>query len=102
MNTTSNRPPFHHKRHLYILRRLAIAANLVCLSTYILLRIIFYDLPFVFGEELVILLKIIGWATGTAVALSFLIFAVDGIAYLIRYRKQIKFSHEHAGTRAVG
>ena len=66
-------------------------ANIICLSTYVFLRIIFYDLPFIMQEELLIALKIIGWSTGGAVAFSFIIFAVDGLVYLIRNRKRLGF-----------
>ncbi|MEO6254958.1 MAG: hypothetical protein ABIO79_16725 [Ferruginibacter sp.] len=91
MNTLHIRPRFHHKIHLLILRRLVIFANIFGLSTYIFLRMIFYDLPFVLQEELVLLLNVAGWATGIAVAISFIIFAVDGLIYMIRQRKQFKF-----------
>ena len=88
MNRISNRPVFHHKLHLYILRRLVIIANILCLSIYIFLRIIFYDLPFVPKEELLIAVNIMGWATATAVAISFVLFAGHALTYLIRNRKQ--------------
>jgi len=66
-------------------------ANIICLSTWVFLRIIFYDLPFVMQEELLIALKIIGWSTGIAIGFSFIIFAVDGLVYLIRNRKLFGF-----------
>lgn len=88
MNRISNRPVFHHKLHLYILRRLVIIANILGLSIYVFLRIIFYDLPFVLQEELLIAVNIMGWATVTAVAISFVLFAGHGLTYLVRNRKQ--------------
>ena len=91
MNTINNRPRFHHRLHLYILRRLVILANILGLSTYTFLHIIFYDLPFVVQDELLVILNVAGWSTATAVAVSFIIFAVDGLAYFIRYRKQFRF-----------
>jgi len=90
MNRNNNTARFHHKLHLCILKRLVIVANALGLSTYIFLRIIFYDLPFVLGEELMVVLNILAWSTGIAVAVSFIIFAVDGINYFMRHRKQIK------------
>ncbi|MEO7307773.1 MAG: hypothetical protein ABIR78_14660 [Ferruginibacter sp.] len=91
MNTVHNRPRFHHRIHLLILRKLVILANIFCLSTYLFLRIIFYDLPFEFKDELYAILNIAGWATGIAVAISFILFAVDGLIYFIRHRKQMRF-----------
>ncbi len=91
MNRQHHAPRFHHRLHLLILRRLVILANIICLSCYVFLRMIFYDLPFVMQEELLIALKIVGWSTGGAVAFSFIIFAVDGLAYLLRNRKQFGF-----------
>lgn len=90
MNRTINPSGFHHRLHLYILKRLLILANIIGLSAYILLRIIFYDLPFVMEEELLIALKIMGYATGTAVAISFILFAGDGLRYLLRHRKPLR------------
>jgi hypothetical protein len=92
MNKIHNRPVFHHRLHLYILRRLVILANMLGLAVYIFLRIIFYDLPFVLEEELFITLNILGWATGIAVAISFILFVGHAFAYLIRYRKQLGFT----------
>ncbi|HEX2683824.1 MAG TPA: hypothetical protein VHL77_07820 [Ferruginibacter sp.] len=91
MNRILNAPPFHHRSHLNILKTLVITANVICLSTYLFLHIIFYDLEFSLGEELLIALKIVGWATATAVGLSFIIFATDALRYFIRHRKQFKF-----------
>jgi uncharacterized membrane protein len=91
MNRIINAPPFHHRSHLNILKTLLIWANLVCLSIYAFLHIIFYDLEFSLGEELLIALKIAGWATVGAVGLSFIIFSVDALRYFIRHRKQFKF-----------
>ena len=91
MNRELNPPRFHHRLHLYILRRLVILANIIGLSTYLFLRIIFYDLPFVLQEELLITLKIIGWSTVTAVAISFALFAGHGLTHFIRHRRQFGF-----------
>ena len=81
---------FRHKLHLLILRKVVLYANAIGLITWLFLRIIFYDLPFVFGEELLILGKIILWSTGIAVGASFIIFAVDGIRYLVKNRKRFR------------
>lgn len=91
MNRKNNTVRFHHRLHLCILKRLIIVANILGLSTWLFLRIIFYDLPFVLLEELLIVLNIVAWSTGIAAAISFLIFAVDGLNYFIRHRKQVKF-----------
>ncbi len=91
MERILNRPVFHHRLHLYILRRLVICANILSLSLYLFLRIIFYDLPFVLQEELLIALNIVGWATATAVALSFMLFVGHACTYLIRNRKQFQY-----------
>lgn len=90
MNTILTRPRFHHRLHLLILRRLVILANILALSTYAFLRIIFYDLPFVLQEELLVVLNVLAWATGTAVVIGFVLFAVDLLAYLIRNKKQLR------------
>ncbi len=72
------------------------------LSTYLFLRIIFYDLSFLLQDEFVIALRIIAWSTGIAVGISFLIFAGHGLSYLIRNRKPIKFpSMMHVGETST-
>lgn len=91
MDKLSYRPAFHHKLHLYILRRLVILANILGLSIYIFLRIIFYDLPFVLQEEMLIIFNIMGWATASAVAVSFIIFVGHLLSYFMRNKKQFAF-----------
>lgn len=90
MNRKIHYPHFDHKPHLHIFKVLVISANVLCLFTYIILRIIFYDMPFVLQEEMLILLNLIGWSTGIAVAVSFLLFAGEGLRFLIANRKQFK------------
>ena len=68
-----------------------IFANILALSLYAFLHIIFYDLPFVPQDELLIILKILGLVTGTAVGISFILFAGDALRYFIRHRKQFRF-----------
>lgn len=82
---------FDQKLHLHILKSLVISANMLCFLTYAFLHVVFYDIPFVLQEELLIALKLLGLATGTAVAVSFLLFAGEGLTYLIRHRKLFKF-----------
>jgi hypothetical protein len=87
----NNIPRFHHRLHLLILRRLLIFANVMGIGTYLFLRIIFYDLPFVLAEESLIIARIIGLSTGIAVGVSFLIFLGHLIIYFLRYRKQFRY-----------
>jgi hypothetical protein len=87
MNNKYQKPVFRHRYHLYILKRLLILANLAVVSAYIVLRIIFYDLPFSVEDELVQLWNIVSTASIAAVGVSFLLFAGDGITYLIKRRK---------------
>lgn len=94
-------PKFNHKQHLYILKTLVIAANALALFGFAFLHFIFYDMPFVFRDEMIFLLNAVAWATGIAVVTSFALFAGDGLAYLIRYRKQFKFQNIFQVTKAV-
>ena len=90
MNNKLTAGGFDHRQHLYILKILVITTNLICLFLYAFMHVIFYDIPFVLQDELLIVLNLAGWATGAAVALSFILFAVDGLSYIIRHRKQFK------------
>lgn len=91
MNSTTNIPRFHHRLHLLILKRLLIFAGIMGIGTYVFLRIIFYDLPFVLGEEALIIAKILGLSAAFAVGTGFLIFITHATIYLTRYRKQLRF-----------
>lgn len=94
MNRKLTYPRFDHKPHLHIFKVLVISANILCLFTYVILRIIFYDMPFVLQEELLIVLNLMGWSTGIAVAISFILFVAEGLRYLFTHRKQFKFHRQ--------
>ena len=91
MNRKITPPRFDHRPHMHILKALVISANLLCLFTYAFLHVIFYDMPFMLQDELIIALYLMGWATGIAVAISFILFVGDALIYFIRHRKQFRF-----------
>ncbi len=91
MHTKIIQPGFDHRPHLHILKAFVIFANLLSLFMYTLLHIIFYDMPFVLQDELLIALNLAAWATGIAVATSFILFAGDALVYFIRHRKYFQF-----------
>ena len=92
MNQKINHSGFDARRHLPVLKTFLLTANLVVLFIYGYLRLAFYDLPFAPMEELAEVGKLMVWATLFAVSLSFILFASDGLAYLYRNRKQVKFT----------
>jgi hypothetical protein len=94
MKSNTKTPGFRFKRHFYIFKRLLIMANLLALSLYIILRVIFYDLPFVMEDELMQVLNAAGIASVVAVGVSLVLLASDVILFLIRKRK-------HTGQQAV-
>ena len=100
MNSKVTPGGFNHRPHLHILKAFVIFANLLSLCMYALLHIIFYDMPFVLQEELLIALNLMAWATAIAVANSFILFAGDVLVYFIRHRKQFKF-HPMVHVREV-
>ena len=91
MNRKFTHPGFDHKLHLHILKTLVISANLLCLFTYAFLHVVFYDMPFVLQEELLIALNLVGLATGIGVATGFILFVGEALTYFISHRKQFKF-----------
>jgi hypothetical protein len=88
---------FDARRHLKILKALVIAANLFVLFMYASLFFVFADMPFVLVDELKMIANFMAWATGFGIGFGFLIFAGDGLSWLIRNRKRVKFP---AGTTA--
>jgi hypothetical protein len=91
MKRKSNHAGFNAKRHLGILKAILISTNSCVLFMYASLFFIFADMPFNAMDELRNLGNSLGWATGFAIGFSFLIFAGDGISYLIRNRKRVKY-----------
>lgn len=87
MKNNNKTPGFRYKRHFYIFKRLLIMANLLALSLYIILRVIFYDLPFVMGDELMQVLNAAGIASIAAVGVSLVLLAADGILFITRKTK---------------
>jgi hypothetical protein len=97
MKTKSVPHGFDARRHLRILKALVIAANAFVLFMYAALFFIFADMPFVITDELKMIANFMAWATGFGIGFGFLIFAGDGLTWLIRNRKRAKFP---AGTDA--
>lgn len=91
MKTKSTPAGFDAKRHLRILKAILITTNVCVLFMYASLFFIFADMPFDAKDELRNIGNSLGWATGFGIGFSFLIFAADGISYLIRNRKQVKY-----------
>jgi hypothetical protein len=91
MKTKSAPTGFDARRHLRILKALVIAANAFVLFMYASLFFVFADMPFVLTDELRMIGNSMAWATGFGIGFSFLIFVGDGLVYLVRHRKQVKF-----------
>ena len=97
---TKSTTGFDARRHLRILKAILLTTNLMVLFMYASLFFVFADMPFNAMDELNVIGSALGWATGFAIGFSFLIFAGDGITYLIRNRKRVKFPTV-TGTSAV-
>jgi hypothetical protein len=82
---------FHARYHLKILKALVITTNLFVLFMYASVFFIFADMPFDAKEELKVIGNSMAWATGFGVGFSFLIFAGDGLIYITRNRKRVKY-----------
>ena len=91
MKAKSTPGGFDAKRHLRILKAILITINSCVLFMYASLFFIFADMSFNAMDELKNIGNSLGWATGFGIGLSFLIFAGDGITYLIRNRRQVKY-----------
>ncbi len=89
MNTIMNPPVFNYRSHVEILKSLLFIANVLAVSVCVLMRVIFYDLPFVLQEELLQVLNCALTASAIAVAVSIVLFAVDGVIFLIKKRKHV-------------
>ena len=100
MKTKLTPAGFDARRHLRILKAILIATNSFVLFMYASIFFIFADMPFVAVEQLKVIGNSMGWATGFGVCFSFLIFAGDGLTYLVRQRKQVKFTNG-TGTPAA-
>jgi hypothetical protein len=96
MNTIMNPPVFNYRSHVDILKSLLIIANVIAISVSVLLRIIFYDLPFVLTDDLRHMGNAALTASAVAVAVSVVLFAIDGIIFLIKKRK---YSVRHVALR---
>ena len=92
MNPKINQSGFDARRHLPVLKTFLLTANLVVLFIYGYMLLAFYDLPSVPMEELPVVGNLMAWATLFAVSLSFILFTCDGLAYIYRNRKQVKFT----------
>jgi hypothetical protein len=81
---------FNARYHLKILKASVFATNLFVLFMYASVFFIFADMPFDAKQELKVIGNSMGWATGFGIGFSFLIFAGDGLSWLIRNRKRVK------------
>jgi len=100
MKTTSTPDGFDAKSHLRILKAILITTNVCVLFMYASLFFIFADMPFNAMDELRNVGNSMAWATGFGIGFSFLIFAGDGIGYLIYNRKRAKYPTVNESTTA--
>ncbi len=100
MNTKYFPAGFDARRHLQILKATLITMNTGVLLIYACLLLIFSEMPFVALDQLTVIVNSMAWATGIGVGICSLLFAADGIAYLIRNRKQVKFKTGRSAPEA--
>ena len=89
---------FDARRHLKILKAILIATNSFVLFMYASIFFVFADMPFNAIDELKNIGNAMAWATGFGLGFSFLIFAGDGITYLVKNRRKVKFPASTAQT----
>ena len=84
-------PGFNSRFHLQLLKSLLIAANLIVLAIYALVRIIFYDIPFELDAEALIVSKLLGLGTVIAFGGCLVVMLADGIDYMMHHKNEYKF-----------